>query len=75
MAEAIIGWAVTALVSTVVVAFAVYLFAVARLPEERPRVHTYDGKGNLTGRYENPSEQIAPGRKGDPRAQRREAQG
>ncbi|MCH6468639.1 hypothetical protein [Sinomonas terrae] len=72
MAEELIGWAVSALVVLVVVAFIVYLFAVARLPDERPRVSTYDRHGKLIGRYENPGEQIAPGRRGDPRAQRKE---
>lgn len=74
MADAIIAWAITALLAAVVASFALYLFAVARLPDQRPRVHTYDGQGNLTGRYENPGEQIAPGRKGDPRPQHTQTQ-
>ncbi|KHL01429.1 hypothetical protein [Sinomonas humi] len=73
MAEAIIGWAISVLVAAVVVGFVIYLFAVARLPEERPRVPTYDRRGRFMGRYENPGEQIAPGRRGDPRAQRKTA--
>lgn len=69
MADAALGWAITALILAVIASFVVYLIAVARLPNERPRVPTYDRLGRVIGRYENPGEQIAPGREGDSRAQ------
>lgn len=70
MAGTALAWAITALVVALAASFAVYLVAVARLPNERPRVPTYGRRGRVIGRYENPGEQIAPGREGDPRAQR-----
>lgn len=72
MTENIMAWITTGLMITTVVAFVVYLFAVARLPDERPRVSTYDRYGRPLGRYENPGERIAPGREGDPLERRKE---
>ena len=62
----IISWALTVLVVAAVASFIVSLFAVARLPDERPQVRTFDRNGQEIGRLENPGEQIAPGRAGDP---------
>lgn len=67
MSHEIVAWAVTVLMVALVLSFAAYLVSVARLPGRRPRVRTYDGRGRLIGRHENPGEQIAPGRRGDPR--------
>lgn len=66
MAEAVVGWVVTALVVGTVVAFAAYLVGVRRLPDERPRVPTYDRFGRLLGWFENPGQRVSPGRGGDP---------
>lgn len=62
----LISWLVTALVLTLAISFVVYLFAIALLPDERPTVVTFDRRGRVIGRFENPGEQIAPGRHGDP---------
>lgn len=66
----VISWAVTVLVSAAIVSFVVSVFAVARLPDERPEVHTFDRNGHEIGPLQNPGEQIAPGRSGDPIGQR-----
>lgn len=65
MAE-VISWTVTVLIVSAVLSFVVSLVSIARLPDERPKVRTFDGTGRQIGAYENPSEQIAPGRSGDP---------
>ena len=67
----IISWAVTVLVVAAVVSFIVSLFAVARLPDERPVVRTFDRNGQEIG----PLEQIAPGRAGDPIDRRQDKNG
>ncbi|MGA0568582.1 hypothetical protein ACO2Q7_14725 [Rathayibacter sp. KR2-224] len=66
MMAQVLSWAVTVLVVGVAVSFVVSLFSIARLPDERPKVRTFDGMGREIGAYENPGEQIAPGRSGDP---------
>ena len=67
MSHEIVAWAVTVLMVALVLSFVAYLVSVARLPGRRPQVPTYDGLGRLVGHRENPGEQIAPGRRGDPR--------
>ena len=64
--ESVVSWAVTALVVVTLAAFSAYLVAVRRLPDERPRVATYDRYGRLMGWYENPGHRVSPGRNGDP---------
>lgn len=69
----VLSWAVTVLVVATAVSFVVSLFAIARLPDERPKVRTFDGTGREIGAYENPGQEIAPGRAGDPLRRRQDA--
>ena len=66
MTDQIIGWCVTVLVVGLVVSFIIALVAVARLPDERPEVVTYDRFGGVIGAFENPGPSVGPGRGGDP---------
>ena len=70
MLDQIIGWCVAVLVAAAVISFVCSLVGVARLPDERPRVLTYDKHGGVMGEYENPGPRVAPGRGGDPIAAR-----
>lgn len=66
MIDAILSWTITVLVVAAVAAFVAYLVAVSRMRDERPKVNTFDRTGRMIGLLENPGEEIAPGRKGDP---------
>lgn len=62
----VVGWVVTGVIAVTLAAFAGFVVASGRYPDERPAVPTFDRAGRPLEERPNPGPEIAPGRAGDP---------